>query len=255
MKKTMFILFITVGIGLLAFGFRAMDTSAQETELFMSLAMDIDDQEYEDQTYRMRRLRGQNGPLLFIGLGETIQEDILNQATLLNIEVAHYILAKTVSTYDNNYDFDTIISIIQNTSDEAILKTYLDSLNQVLLDANEAIKASLDALKETYMPQIKAIRELYQEEVRALIRDIRSADESSKQIYIDALEAVKLEIEADVQVIQEAFLLDLANENIAVEGLYGLFIHRNQDQFQSRMDMLEKRNPQLYNRIKHHFNK
>ena len=42
----------------------------------MELAMDLDDQDYDDHTYRMRGLRGNRGPLLFIGLGEFIKEDI-----------------------------------------------------------------------------------------------------------------------------------------------------------------------------------
>lgn len=254
MKKIIYSIMIVLGISLLAVGVFSLNTSARETELFMELAMDLDDQDYDDHTYRMRGLRGNRGPLLFIGLGESIKEDILEQATLLEIEVDQYILAITVATYDDTFDFDTIVETIKNSSDED-LEVYLTTLNQVLIDANEDIKATLDGLKETYMPQIQAVKETYQDDVRSIIGNLRNADEASKQTYIDQLEAIKLEIQADITVIQEAFLVDLENENIAVEGLYGLFIQRTHDRFENRMDMLEKRNPQLYDRIKHHFNR
>ena len=254
MKKIIYSIMIVLGLSLFVVGVFSFNTSARETELFMELAMDLDDQDYDESTYRMIRLRGNRGPLLFIGLGESIKEDILEQATLLDIEVDQYVLAITVATYDDTYDFDIIVETIKNLSGED-LDVYLTSLNQVLIDANEDIKTTLDALKETYMPQIQAIKESYQDDVRSMIRNIKNADEASKQSYIDQLEAIKIEIQEEIAIIQEAFLVDLENENIAIEGLYGLFIQRTHDRFEDRMDMLEKRNPQLYNRIKHHFNR
>lgn len=254
MKKIFLSIMIVLGISLLAVSIFSINSSARETELFMELAMDLDEQDYDDATYRMRRLRGNRGPLLFIGLGETIKEDILEQATLLDIEVKQYILAITVATYDDAYDFDTIVTTIKNASDDN-LDIYLNTLNQVLIDQNEAIKTTLDTLKDTYIPQIEAVKKAYKDDVRALIRSIRNADELTKQTYIDQLEAIKLDIQEEIKVIQEAFLVDLENENIAVEGLYGLFIQRTHDRFEQRMDLLEKRNPQLYDRIKHHFNR
>jgi len=254
MKKLMYMLMIVLGISLLAVGVFSLNTSARETELFMELALDLDDQDYDENTYRMRRLRGNRGPLLFIGLGESIKEDILEQATLLDIEVDQYILAITVSTYDATYEFDTVVQTIKNLSDED-LDVYLNTLKQVLIDANENIKTTLDGLKEAYMPQIQAVKDEYQDDVKTLIQNIKASDEASRQGYIDQLERIKLEIQAKVADIQEAFLVDLENEGIAIEGLYGLFIQRSHDRFEERMDMLEKRNPKLYDRIKHHFNK
>jgi len=254
MKKIIYSLMIVIGISLFAFSIFSINSSAKETELFMELAMDIDEQDYEESTYRLRRLRGHRGPLLFIGLGETVKNEILEQAADLDIEVRAYILAKTVSTYDERYDFETVVATIKDLSGDA-LDGYLEELNQVLVDASEDIKTSLDQLKDTYMPQIEQIKETYQDDVRALIQEIKNADETSKQTYIDELEVLKLQIQADMSLIQEAFLEDLEEENIAVEGLYGLFIQRTQNRFEARMDMLEKRNPQLYNRIKHHFNR
>ncbi len=254
MKKIVYALMVVIGLSLVTVSIFSINSSARETELFMALAMDLDEQDYDESTYRMRRFKGHNGPLLFIGLGETLKEDILEQATTLEIEVQAYILAKTVSTYDENYDFETVIATIKDLSGDE-LDGYLEELNQVLVDASEDIKATLDQLKDTYMPQIEQIKETYQDDVRALIQEIKNADETSKQTYIDELEVLKLQIQAEMSLIQEAFLEDLEEENIAVEGLYGLFIQRTQNRFEARMDMLEKRNPQLYNRIKHHFNR
>ena len=254
MKKIVYALMVVIGLSLVMVSIFSINSSARETELFMALAMDLDEQDYDESTYRMRRFKGHNGPLLFIGLGETLKEDILEQATALEIEVQAYILAKTVSTYDEGYDFETVVATIKDLSGNE-LDGYLEELNQVLVDASEDIKATLDLLKDTYMPQIEQIKETYQDDVRALIQEIKNADETSKQTYIDELEILKLQIQADMSLIQEAFLEDLEEENIAVEGLYGLFIQRTQNRFEARMDMLEKRNPQLYNRIKHHFNR
>ena len=203
----------------------------------------------------MRRFKGHQGPLLFIGLGETLKEDILEQAALYNVTVKHYVLIKTVSTYDANYDFDEMISAITSAANDEEVQAYVDTWNQVLVDSSEAIKATLDALKDIYMPMVQEIRETYKDDVKALIKNIKEADEDTKQQYIDQLKALKLEIQDEMKVIQDAFLLDLEEENIAVEGLYGLFINRTQDRFKARLDMLEKRNPRLYDRIKHYFNK
>ena len=255
MRKKIFLAIAVVGITLFAIGLFSLDTSARETELFLDLAMDIDEQEYDDTTYRMRRFKGHQGPLLFIGLGETLKEDILEQAALYNVTVKHYVLIKTVSTYDANYDFDEMISAITSAANDEEVQAYVDTWNQVLVDSSEAIKATLDALKDIYMPMVQEIRETYKDDVKALIKNIKEADEDTKQQYIDQLEALKLEIQDEMKVIQDAFLLDLEEENIAVEGLYGLFINRTQDRFKARLDMLEKRNPRLYDRIKHYFNK
>ena len=255
MRKKIFLAIAVVGITLFAIGLFSLDTSARETELFLDLAMDIDEQEYDDTTYRMRRFKGHQGPLLFIGLGETLKEDILEQAALYNVTVKHYVLIKTVSTYDANYDFDEMISAITSAANDEEVQAYVDTWNQVLVDSSEAIKATLDALKDIYMPMVQEIRETYKDDIKALIKNIKEADEDTKQQYIDQLEALKLEIQDEMKVIQDAFLLDLEEENIAVEGLYGLFINRTQDRFKARLDMLEKRNPRLYDRIKHYFNK
>jgi len=255
MRKKIFLAIAVVGITLFAIGLFSLDTSARETELFLDLAMDIDEQEYDDTTYRMRRFKGHQGPLLFIGLGETLKEDILEQAALYNVTVKHYVLIKTVSTYDANYDFDEMISAITSAANDEEVQAYVDTWNQVLVDSSEAIKATLDALKDIYMPMVQEIRETYKDDVKALIKNIKEADEDTKQQYIDQLKALKLEIQDEMKVIQDAFLLDLEEENIAVEGLYGLFINRTQDRFKARLDMLEKRNPRLYDRIKHYFNK
>ena len=255
MRKKIFLAIAVVGITLFAIGLFSLDTSARETELFLDLAMDIDEQEYDDTTYRMRRFKGHQGPLLFIGLGETLKEDILEQAALYNVTVKHYVLIKTVATYDATYDFDEMISAITSAANDEEVQAYVDTWNQVLVDSSEAIKATLDALKDIYMPMVQEIRETYKDDVKALIKNIKEADEDTKQQYIDQLEALKLEIQDEMKVIQDAFLLDLEEENIAVEGLYGLFINRTQDRFKARLDMLEKRNPRLYDRIKHYFNK
>ncbi len=255
MRKKIFLAIAVVGITLFAIGLFSLDTSARETELFLDLAMDIDEQEYDDTTYRMRRFKGHQGPLLFIGLGETLKEDILEQAALYNVTVKHYVLIKTVSTYDATYDFDEMISAITSAANDEEVQAYVDTWNQVLVDSSEAIKATLDALKDIYMPMVQEIRETYKDDVKALIKNIKEADEDTKQQYIDQLKALKLEIQDEMKVIQDAFLLDLEEENIAVEGLYGLFINRTQDRFKARLDMLEKRNPRLYDRIKHYFNK
>lgn len=255
MRKKIFLAIAVVGITLFAIGLFSLDTSARETELFLDLAMDIDEQEYDDTTYRMRRFKGHQGPLLFIGLGETLKEDILEQAALYNVTVKHYVLIKTVSTYDANYDFDEMISAITSAANDEEVQAYVDTWNQVLVDSSEAIKATLDALKDIYMPMVQEIRETYKDDIKALIKNIKEADEDTKQQYIDQLKALKLEIQDEMKVIQDAFLLDLEEENIAVEGLYGLFINRTQDRFKARLDMLEKRNPRLYDRIKHYFNK
>ncbi len=148
-----------------------------------------------------------------------------------------------------------MISAITSAANEEEVQTYVDTWNQVLVDVSESIKATLDALKDTYMPMVEAIRETYKDDVQTLIKNIKEADEESKQVYVEQLETLKLEIQAEMKVIQDAFLLDLEEENIALEGLYGLFIKRTQDRFEARLDMLEKRNPRLYERIKHHFNK
>ena len=66
MKKIIYSIMIVLGISLLAVGVFSLNTSARETELFMELAMDLDDKDYDDHTYRMRGLRGNRGPLLFI---------------------------------------------------------------------------------------------------------------------------------------------------------------------------------------------
>ena len=116
MRKKIFLAIAVVGITLFAIGLFSLDTSARETELFLDLAMDIDEQEYDDTTYRMRRFKGHQGPLLFIGLGETLKEDILEQAALYNVTVKHYVLIKTVSTYDATYDFDEMISAITSAA-------------------------------------------------------------------------------------------------------------------------------------------
>ena len=255
MRKKIFLAIAVVGIRLFAIGLFSLDTSARETELFLDLAMDIDEQEYDDTTYRMRRFKGHQGPLLFIGLGETLKEDILEQAALYNVTVKHYVLIKTVSTYDATYDFDEMISAITSAANDEEVQAYVDTWNQVLVDSSEAIKATLDALKDIYMPMVQEIRETYKDDIKALIKNIKEADEDTKQQYIDQLKALKLEIQDEMKVIQDAFLLDLEEENIAVEGLYGLFINRTQDRFKARLDMLEKRNPRLYDRIKHYFNK
>ena len=255
MRNKIFLAIAVVGITLFTIGLFSLDTSARETELFLDLAMDIDEQEYDDTTYRMRRFKGHQGPLLFIGLGETLKEDILEQAALYNVTVKHYVLIKTVATYDATYDFDEMISAITSAANDEEVQAYVDTWNQVLVDSSEAIKATLDALKDIYMPMVQEIRETYKDDVKALIKNIKEADEDTKQQYIDQLEALKLEIQDEMKVIQDAFLLDLEEENIAVEGLYGLFINRTQDRFKARLDMLEKRNPRLYDRIKHHFNK
>ncbi len=255
MRKKILVAIAIVGITLFTVGLLSLDTSARETELFLDLAMDIDEQEYDDSTYRMRHFKGHQGPLLFIGLGETLKEDIIEQAAFYNVTVEQYVLIKTVSTYDDTYQFDDMIALITNAVDEVEAQGYVDSWNQVLVDASESIKATLDDLKDTYMPLVEEIREAYKDDVQALIKNIKEADEASKQAYIDQLEALKLEIQAEMKVIQDAFLLDLEEENIAVEGLYGLFINRTKDRFEARLDMLEKRNPRLYDRIKHHFNR
>ncbi len=255
MRKKIFLVIAIVGITLFTIGLLSLDTSARETELFLDLTMDIDEQEYDDTTYRMRRFKGHQGPLLFIGLGKTLKEDIIEQASLYNVTVKQYVLIKTVATYDATYDFDEMISAITSATNEEEVQAYVDTWNQVLVDASEEIKATLDALKDTYMPMVEEIRETYKGDVKALIKNIKEADEDTKQVYVDQLEALKLEIQAEMKVIQDAFLLDLEEENIALEGLYGLFIKRTQDRFEARLDMLEKRNPRLYERIKHHFNK
>lgn len=255
MRKKIFLAIAVVGITLFTIGLFSLDTSARETELFLDLAMDIDEQEYDDTNYRMRRFKGHQGPLLFIGLGETLKEDILEQAALYNVTVKHYVLIKTVATYDATYDFDEMISAITSAANDEEVQAYVDTWNQVLVDSSEAIKTTLDALKDIYMPMVQEIRETYKDDVKALIKNIKEADEDTKQQYIDQLEALKLEIQDEMKVIQDAFLLDLEEENIAVEGLYGLFINRTQDRFKARLDMLEKRNPRLYDRIKHQFNK
>ncbi len=41
--------------------------------MFLDLTMDIDEQEYDDTTYRMRRLKGHQGPIIYWIGGENIK--------------------------------------------------------------------------------------------------------------------------------------------------------------------------------------
>ncbi|MGB0175197.1 MAG: hypothetical protein ACPF9F_02690 [Acholeplasmataceae bacterium] len=254
MKKIIWGLLFVLGISFLAFGLIRFNSSAAEAELYMDLLLDVDDQDYKTP-FGVDRHGGYRQPLAFISLGETIKEDILEKAALYGIEPARYVLAITVATYSDAYDFETVIQTIQD-ADEVTLKAYVNELNAFLDDNAEAIKATLDEIKETYAPQIQAIRETYMDDIKTLIDAIKNTtDEIELAVLNEDLEALKAEIASEVAVIQAAFVQDLEDNNIAIEGLYGMFMRQMENRFDMKMAMLERRFPRLYQRVKNHFNK
>lgn len=254
MKKIVWGTLFVLGIASLAIGVMRFDTSAQEAELFVDVLLDIDDQDYE-LDYGERKYGGYRQPLAFISLGQAVKEDVLEKAELYGIEPAHYVLAITVSTYDESYDLMTVIETIQQADEDALI-LYLDELKAALEANAEAIKASLDGIKETYQLELQAIKESYVDEVKELIEVIKSTtDENELSRLHSELEALKEQIQAEVGVIRDAFVQSLEEEGIAIEGLYGMFMRQMEDRFEQRMIHFEKRFPRLYQRIKNHFTK
>ena len=253
MKKVIWGLLFVLGMALLVVGITRFDASATEAEMYMDLILDVDDQEYETP-FGASKYGGYRRPLAFVSLGAQVKEDILENADLYGIEPAHYVLAKTVSTYLEDYDFDTVIQTIQNADDDT-LSDYIDQLKAVLEEHAEAIKTTLDTIRETYQPQIQDVKESYMDQVKTLMREIRqTSDEAELQALNEELETLKAVIQAEVEVIQAALVEELEDNNIAIEGLYGMFMRQAENRFESRMAMFERRFPRVYRRVKNHFN-
>jgi hypothetical protein len=253
MKKVIWGLLFILGMSFLVIGITRFDSSAAEAEMYMDLLLDVDDQEYQTP-YSAATYGGYRQPLAFISLGTQVKEDILEKASFYGVEPANYVLAVTVSTYSEDYDFETVIQTIQD-ADEASLTTYLNELRAVLEENAEAIKTTLDEIKETHQTQIQDVKDTYIDQVKTLIREIRRmSDEAELEALNEELEALKAVIRAEVDVIQAAFVQELEDNNIAIEGLYGLFMRQVEDRFETRMAMFERRFPRLYRRVKNHFN-
>lgn len=254
-KKYIWVTLLILSIGLVAFSVTRFDTSAAEAELYMDVLLDIDDQEYENIYRRPHGGMSYRQPLAFIGLGEEVKASVLEQAALYGVEPSEYVLAITVSTYSEAYDFDTVIETIQN-ADEATLVTYLDELKAFLESNADAIKETLDGIRESIQPQLEAIRETYMDEVKDLLSSIKNADDEATRLALtEELDRLKEDIQAEVAIVKLALTEALEENNIAIEGLYGLFMMQQENPFEARMAMFEKRFPRLYNRIKEHFNK
>jgi hypothetical protein len=252
-KKVIWGLLFILGLSFLAIGITRFDSTAAEAELYMELLLDVDDQDYETP-FGVAKYGGYRQPLAFISLGAQIKEDILEKATFYGIEPKDYVLAITVATYRDDYDFDTVIQTIQDLDDDALI-TYLDELKSVLEANAEAIKETLDGIRESYEPQIEAIKETYIDQVQSLIRDIRSTDDDDLLATLnEELEALKATILSEVEVIQAELVQELEDNDIAIEGLYGMFMRQMEDRFEARMVLFERRFPRLYQRIKNHFN-
>lgn len=249
MKKTIWIIALLLGIGLTVFGLQSTRVNASETEMYLDVITDTFDEPYAE-TYRMHRFRGHRQPLLFAKVGEQVKEDILEQSTLLGIDPSLYVLAVSLSTYDALYEMDAIVESLKSLEGEA-LETYVNTLKEAMTSHSEAIKATLDTLKDTFMPQIQDIRNSYKDEVRALITDLRNASEDDKDALLLELEALKATIESEIEIVRVAYLNALEEENIAIEGLYGMFIKNIRGRLES-VRQFEQRFPRLYDRMKGH---
>lgn len=253
MKKMIWMFVAVIGLGLVFVGVTRFDTSAREAELYLDVALDLEEEEFEDNYLSYRRFGGRKTVLRFISNHSDVRENIIDQAALYEIEPAHYVLAVTVSTYSDQYDLEVVIETIQNLEGVA-LDDYIKELNDFIIDNGEAMKATIDTIKDIYQPQIQAIKVTYMDDVKALIVDIKAAttDEDIEALSLE-LEALKETIQAEVSVIREAYEQALLDEGIALEGLYGMFAKQANSTFQTRMARFETRFPRLYNRVKNHF--
>jgi hypothetical protein len=189
-------------------------------------------------------------PLLFFKVSEEIKEDILEKAFALGIDPSLYILAVSLSTYDETYEMDVIVESLKTLEGEA-LDTYIETLKDAMASHSEAIKETLDTLKDSFRPRIQDIRLAYKDELRTLITDIKNASEEDKEALLLELETLRAMIVAEVEVLRAEYLEALKNENIAIEGLYGMFIQHTRGRMES-VRQFEQRFPKLYDRMKGH---
>jgi hypothetical protein len=249
MKKTLWIIALLLGLGLTFMGLQSTRVNASETEMYLDVITDTFEESYEE-SYQMHMHGRHRQPLLFFKVSEEIKEDILEKALELGIDPSLYILAVSLSTYDETYEMDVIVESLKTLEGEA-LDTYIETLKDAMLTHSEAIKETLDTLKDTFKPRIQAIRNAYRSEVRALITDIKNASEVTKDALLLELETLRATIEAEIDVVRMEYLNALEEENIAIEGLYGMFIKHTRGRIES-VRQFEQRFPKLYDRMKGH---
>lgn len=249
MKKTIWIIALLLGITLSIFGLQSTRINASETEMYLDVITDTFEEPYAE-TYRMHTHRGHTQPLLFFKIGEQVKEDILAESLLLGIDPALYVLAVSLSTYDPLYVKSEIVESFKTLEGEA-LETYINTLKEAMASHSEAIKETLDTLKDSFRPRIQDIRLAYKDELRTLITDIKNASEEDKEALLLELETLRAIIVAEVEVVRAEYLEALKNENIAIEGLYGMFIQHTRGRMES-VRQFEQRFPKLYDRMKGH---
>jgi hypothetical protein len=252
MKKIIWITLFLTGISLTIFGVTTLDTSAREAEMYLDVIIDSEETTYVTNFHSEshRRLRP---PLVFKGLMDSMKTSIEERALALDVEVNHYVLAKTLSMYDITYDFDTMILELTSREGDALI----DYENQLQLDLEvhlDDIKLTLDTLREKYQLEVKAVREIYKEDIRSLFKSLKQASEEEKESLLLTLDALKVEIQDAMNAMQLSFISDLEEEQIAIEGLYFLFIERIENT-QHRLAQFERRFPKAFDKVKHHFNR
>jgi hypothetical protein len=252
MKKIFWITALILGIGTTIFGAISLDTSAKEADMYLEVLLDDVEAPYAS-SFGQHSMRRFNPPMLFRGLADSLQETIEAEALLLGVDVEHYVIAKTLSTYDSNYVFDDIILQLNTLVDDA-LESYVVELKDVLFSYSDDIKETLDTVRQTYQEEIKTVKETYKDDLRTLFRSLRNASETEKVDILASIEAIKEDILIAIESIQSSFLLDLEANKIAVEGLYFIFVQR-MESMEERVDRFEHRFPRLYDHVKSHFNR
>lgn len=252
MKKIFWMTALLLGIGITVFGALSLDSSAKEADMYLEVLLDEVETPYAP-SFGHNSMRKFNPPMLFRGLAESLQETIEAEALLLGVDVEHYVIAKTLSTYDSNYIFDDIILQLNTLEDDA-LESYVVELKEVLFSYSDDIKETLDTIRQTYQEEMKTIKDTYKDELRTLFRSLRNANETEKIDILASIEVIKEDILVALESIQSSFLLDLETNNIAVEGLYFIFVQR-MESMEARLDRFEHRFPRLYDHVKNHFNR
>ena len=251
MKKIIWILVVFAGLSLIFFGVSRIDSSAREAEAFLDIVMNVDeDNIYDEETFPRVRNRRFGKPILFLKIGQTIKEKIVMKAEELGIEPNEYVLSVTISTYSELYDYEEMIDNFSNLNEEE-KENYINELKAFLVENSEILREKLDEIKNEIYPLLNEIRENFKGRIRSIFRDLKAtSDETEINNLKEELRQIKEEIEFELSKVEETFLVRLEEEKIAVEGLYGYFIHKNEDVIKDRLSLFEKRFPRIYKRVK-----
>lgn len=237
MKKSLWLSLMLLGLVLVGIGVSNFNSYAAQADLYLDVTMDL------EEAYGPWMDHPTMKPIAFNEDGQALREEILEKAIEYGVTPQVYVLSITISTYDDNYDFETLITYTE------------EELNTIFESIKDQILADIETIKVTYQEDLEAIKSTYEDDVRNIIRQIRFADEDEKANLLDQLETIKTLIQSETESIKVLLYQDLEDAGIALEGYYGLMIQNLNNLREARIQQFEQRFPRIYDKLQQHFNR